>query len=106
MMLVACPVTLAAATCRTGLYCGAGVVLGDPDQEAGEHHADHRGAVEVPARVIMAASRRRSRTARVLDDVAHDEQRDRIEGDERERAGHGEALVERRHDVRVARLAP
>ena len=56
MMLVPWPVVEACAMCCTGLYCGAGVVLGDPDQRGGQHEADGAGAEQ--AHAALPAGRR------------------------------------------------
>ena len=58
MMLVPWPVVEACAMCCTGLYCGAGVVLGDPDQRRGQHQADGAGAEQAPSLSRAAGAER------------------------------------------------
>src|SRR5207237_2801906 len=86
------------------LEVGAGVVLGDPDEEAGERHADGRRQPQVPDADELRAARDLERHR--LHHIVHDDERYRIEGDEGDDAGSDEALVERGHHVLVAGAGP
>ncbi len=80
----------------------AGVVLGDPDEKAGEQHADRRRAPQVPDGDASAFAPHVERHG--THHILHEKKRDGIERDQREHARDDEALVERRHDVDVAGL--
>ncbi len=70
------------------LVLGAGVVLGDPHDQPGQHQPDQRADVQVRCPVGV---------------VRHQLQGDRVEGDGGQHAGDDHALVQRAHD-RAARL--
>jgi hypothetical protein len=86
------------------LELSSGVVLGDPDEEAGEHQADDRRAPQVPHREQLLA--RADVEGHLSQHVAHDDMRNRPERDEREDARHPQPAVERRHHVHLAGLRP
>lgn len=65
------------------LVLGAGVVLGDPHDQAGQDQADQRAAIQ------------RHRSMHV---VGHQSGGDRVEGDGGQHAGNDHALVQRTHD--------
>ena len=66
----------------------AGVELGDPHQRGGQHQADGAGAEQAH----LAAGGGDGV-------VGHQPLRDEVEGDQRQHAGHGQALVQGRHHV-------
>ena len=92
MMLVAWPVVEASRDLLHRAVVGAGVVVGDPHQAAGDQQADQRAAVDPPAGEGGAA-------ALVDRAAAEEQQRDREQHDRRDDRGAEEALVERAHDV-------
>jgi hypothetical protein len=69
----------------------AGVELGDPHQRGGEHQAHGAGADHAPLRAGAQGV------------VGHHRHRHADEGDERQHAGHDQALVQRGHHVLHAR---
>ena len=91
-MLVAWPVVEACGDLLHRPVVGAGVVVGDPHQTAGDQQADQRAAVHAPAGEAGAA-------ARVDGAAAQEQQRDRDQHHRRDDRGAEEALVQRRHDV-------
>ena len=73
---------------------GAGVVFGDPDQEAGDDQADHRTDIERAAGDDAAVGRGEAGV-----EAAQDPHHDQGDGDQRQDAGGDQALVERGHDL-------
>ena len=95
MMLVPWPVVEACGDVLHRAVLRAGVVLGDPDQRGGQHQADGAGAEQ---------GHRRDRAAGgELEGLREHRRRDEVEGDQRQHAGDGQALVQRRHHVLHAR---
>ena len=72
------------------------VVVGDHEQQRRDHEADQRAQVEVADAGSGAAADAR--------EVVHHRRGDRVEGDRRDDAGDGHALVERALDVAGLRL--
>jgi hypothetical protein len=70
---------------------GTGVVLGNPDQQSGQHQTDRRCAEDIHRTDQLAVGKG--------DAITKQHGRDRIKGNQGQDAGHGQTTVEGVHDL-------